>query len=259
MMEDLAGRIPTIGQAFVSGLLSFLTPCILPLLPVALVYVTGVSLERRRAAAPGEKALPAWRLEASLLAHLGSFLGGFILVLLGLAAGHTWVGRLLLSGQRVFMVLGGILVAVMGVFMTGLVPRADRGDLRLRLRHRLPGYAASVAVGATYGFVWSPCVGPTLGTLILLAGQAETSDVGMPLLIIHGLGFGLPFVLTGVLFEGLLQRVRGPRAVLVLEKGAGALLTGVGFLIAVGKFLSVTELLFEACDGWVQALIQGGL
>lgn len=255
MIEGFTERIPTIAEALTSGAMSFLSPCILPLLPVALVYVTGISLERRSALPAGA----GWRLRVSLLMHLGSFLAGFIFILVAMAATHTWLGRLLLTGQRVFMVLGGILVAVMGIFMTGLVPRAAEGDVRLRFRHRFLGYAGSAAVGGTYGFVWSPCVGPVLGTLILLAGQPDTSAMGVPLLVLHGLGFGLPFLLAGLFFDGLLQGFRSPRAVLVLEKAAGGFLTLVGFLIATGKFLNVTDSLFQTFDGWVQALIQGGL
>lgn len=259
MIEGMTDQIPTIREALRSGAMSFLSPCILPLLPVALVYVTGVSLERRNAAASGASLWAGWRLRLSLVMHLAGFLAGFIAVLVGLAAGQTWVGRTLLSGQRIFMVLGGILVAVMGIFMTGLVPRAAEGDMRLRFRHRLFGYAGSAAVGATYGFVWSPCVGPVLGSLILLAGQPDTADMGIPLLVLHGIGFGGPFLLTGVVFDGILQRVSSPRVVLTLEKAAGVFLTVVGFLIATGKFLNVTDHLFQAFDFWVQVLIQGGL
>ena len=118
-----------------------------------------------------------WRLKGSLLLHLSVFLAGFVFVLVGMAAGHTALGRLFLLGQRGMTVLGGVLTAVMGLFMTGLVPRAAQGDVRLRFRHRFFGYAASAAMGVTYGLVWSPCVGPTLGLLILLAGAPDTGTV----------------------------------------------------------------------------------
>jgi cytochrome c-type biogenesis protein len=251
MMTD---RVPTIGEALLSGLLSFGSPCLLALLPVALVYVTGVSLERRNAGG-GD----GWRLKGSLLLHLSVFLAGFIAVLVGMAAGHTALGRLFLVGQRGMTVLGGILAAVMGVFMTGLVPRAAQGDVRLRFRHRFFGYAVSAAVGATYGLVWSPCVGPVLGSIILLAGSPDTSDMGIPLLVLHGAGFGAPFLLAGLLFDAALQRVKDPRAALVLEKAAGALLAAAGFLIATGKFLALTDWMFQAFDFWVQVLIRRGL
>ena len=143
--------------------------------------------------------------------------------------------------------------------MTGLVPRAAQGDVRLRFRHRFFGYAVSTLIGATYGLVWSPCVGPVLGSIILLAGAPDTSDMGIPLLVLHGAGFGIPFLLTGFAFDAALQRIKDPKVSLVLEKEAGGLLAGAGFLIATGKFLILTDWMFQAFDFWVQALIRRGL
>ncbi len=253
MIDPLAvEHVPLPGEAFTSGLLSFISPCVISLLPVALIYVAGVGVERRRTGG-------GWRLKGSLLLHLASFWLGFLAILVGSSVGYTALGRFLLLGQRSLTVLGGILVAVMGLFMTGLVPRVSEGDLRLRFRHRLWGYLGSAAVGVTYGMVWSPCVGPALGTIILLAGSPDTVDQGVPLLILHGLGFGVPFFLTGLLFDALLQRVKSPRVLIVMEKTAGALLAGVGLLIATGQFLAFTDKLFQTFDFWVQVLIQGGL
>jgi cytochrome c-type biogenesis protein len=252
MIDPLVAHIPLPGEAFTSGVLSFISPCVLSLLPVTFIYVTGVSVERRRTGG-------GWRLKGSLLLHLVSFWAGFVAILIGSSVGYTAVGRFLLMNQRALTVLGGILVSVMGLFMTGLVPRVSEGDLRLRFRHRLWGYAGSAAVGLTYGMVWSPCVGPALGAIILLAGSPETADQGVPLLFLHGLGFGVPFFLTGLLFDGLLQRVKSPRVLIVVEKTAGALLAGVGLLIATGQFLAFTDKLFQTFDFWVQVLIQGGL
>lgn len=244
--------IPTPWAAFVSGLLSFASPCILALLPLVLVYVAGIAPERRQAGG-------GWRLKGSLLAHLASFLAGFIAVMVGLAVGNTGLGRVFLLGQRAFTVLGGILVVVMGLFMTGLVPRADPGGLRHRLRHRLAGHAGSAAVGATYGFVWSPCVGPVLGALLLAAGAPDTADQGVPLLVLHGIGFGIPFILVSLFFDGLLQGVSHPRVLSAVEKTAGVVQAGVGVLIATGQFLTFMDKLFQTFDYWVQVLIQGGL
>lgn len=254
MTDMMTDRVPGMGEAFASGLLSFVSPCVLALLPVALVYVTGVSLERRNAGGAG-----GWRLKGSLLLHLSVFLAGFVAVLVGMAAGHTAVGRFFLLGQRAMTVLGGILAGVMGVFMTGLVPRAAQGDVRLRFRHRFFGYLVSMAVGATYGLVWSPCVGPVLGSIILLAGSPDTSDMGIPLLVLHGAGFGAPFLLTGLAFDAALQRIQDPRVALIMEKTAGGLLAGAGFLIATGRFFVFTDWMFQAFDFWVQALIRRGL
>jgi cytochrome c-type biogenesis protein len=252
MTDPLIEHVPLPWEAFVSGLLSFISPCVLSLLPVAVIYVAGVSVERRRSGGD-------WRLKGSLLLHLASFWGGFLAILIGSSMGYTFIGRALLLGQRAMTVLGGILVAVMGLFMTGLVPRLSEGDLRLRMRHRAWGYAGSAAVGVTYGMVWSPCVGPALGSIILLAGAPDTVDQGVPLLILHGLGFAVPFFLTGILFDGILQKVQSPRVLMILEKTAGGLLAFIGLLIATGRFLAITDRLFQTFDFWVQVLIQGGL
>jgi cytochrome c-type biogenesis protein len=252
-MELTVETIPSAAEAFQSGLMSFMSPCLLALLPVALTYVTGVALERRRGQAGG------WRLKGFLLLHLAVFLGGFTTALVGQAVGHTWIGRTLLLAQGVLTVAGGLLVTGMGLFMTGLLPKMDGGDLRLRFRHTVWGAFASAVVGATYGLVWSPCMGPMLGTIFLTAGQPELSGQGVWLLLCHGAGFSIPFVLLSLVVDALLQMIRSPFFLLITEKTAGALLAILGLLIASGRFLFLTGWLFQKFSFWVDVLIQGGL
>jgi len=114
-------------------------------------------------------------------------------------------------------------------------------------------------VGAAYGLVWSPCVGPTLGCIILAAGSPDTADQGIPLLVIHGLGFGLPLLFSGYILDGFLRRIKQPWIPLVLEKTAGISLVVAGLLIATCRFLILMDGLFQTFDSWVHVLIQGGL
>jgi cytochrome c-type biogenesis protein len=254
MMEDFSS-VPTVAQAFHSGLLTAVSPCALFLGPAILLCAIGSTLPPRTAV---PVAVPGWKLRVELLIHLIVFLAGFFVVLVGLAASQTAVGHILLLGQGPLTVVGGLLTIIRGVFLTGLVPRFPRRTPRELLIGRLSDRAAFGGIGALLAFVWPPCGGPVLGAIVIAAGSPETSDLGIPLLLVHGLGFGIPLLLGGAALGGIVVRASGRRVAGWIESAAGALLVAGGFLIAIGKFSVLGDQTLEFFDRWVQALIEGG-
>jgi len=253
-MEDFSS-VPTIAQAFHSGLLTSVSPCALFLGPLVLLWAAGSTLPPRT-----DVPVPTagWKLRVELLIHLGVFLAGFLVVLVGLAASQTVVGRFLLLGQGPLTVVGGLLTIIRGVFLTGLVPRLPRRTSRELLIGRILDRAAFAGIGALIAFVWPPCGGPVLGAIVIAAGSPQTSDLGIPLLLVHGLGFGIPLLLGGAALGGAVVRASGRRAAAWIESAAGAFLVAVGFLIAIGKFSVLGDQTLDFFDRWVQVLIEGG-
>jgi cytochrome c-type biogenesis protein len=253
MMEETINAVPGAGQALFSGLLSFLSPGALVLVPVALLCAAGFAAGERA----GGDLRRDWRRTGETVLYLAVFLAGFIAVSIGIAVGQTFIGRVLLSGQRVLMALGGLLTLVLGLFMAGVVPSPS--VIRPSPHRRLPRGAAVAAVGGAMALSWAPCAGPVLGSLILAAGSPETSGRGVPFLALHGLGFGFPLLVAGYLLDGGLQRLRVARVSVPLVKVSGAALMLAGLLLALGRMPAVVDGFFRFFGGWTQLLIEGGL
>jgi cytochrome c-type biogenesis protein len=252
MMEDFSS-VPTFSQAFHSGLLTAVSPCAILLGPVLLLWAIGSSL-------PSRTAVPVagWKLRVELLIHLGVFYCGFLVVLVGLAATQTSIGHVLLMGQGPLTVVGGVLTIIRGVFLTGLVPRLPRRTPRELLIGRILDRAAFAGIGALLAFVWPPCGGPVLGAIVIASSSTQTSDMGIPLLLVYGLGFGIPLLLAGAALGGVVVRASGRRASAWIGSAAGVFLVVGGFIIAVGKFPILGDRTLDYFDRWVQALIEGG-
>lgn len=222
------GRDVGLGVAFVAGLVSFLSPCVLPIVPVYLAYLTGTAY--------GE--LTQARNRRRILAHALAFIGGFSAVFIAMGASATYVGRLLLDHQRWIEVLGGLLLLVLGVWMTGLVGIGFlHRDLRVHLSEKPAGYAGSALVGAAFAAGWTPCVGPVLAGILVLASRSGSAAYGTLLLAVYSLGLAAPLLLCCLALERSLALIRrvGP-ALPSLEKATGAALALMGLLLASGWF-----------------------
>lgn len=253
MMEDMMIDLPGLGGTLLSGLLSFLSPGALVLVPVALLCAAGLAFGEKR---DGDHRRD-WRRTRETLLFLVFFLAGFIGVSLGIAASQTLIGRILLSGQGILMALGGLLTFVLGLFMTGIVPAPTPG--RPFLVRTLARGGAVAVVGGAFALSWAPCAGPVLGSLILSAGSPDTSAQGLSLLALHGAGFGFPLLVAGFLLDGGLQRLRVVRVSVPLAKVAGAVLAGSGLFLAIGRMPAVIDGFFTFFEGWTDLLISGGL
>jgi cytochrome c-type biogenesis protein len=232
-MQDIS-LLAAAATAVAAGVLSFLSPCVLPLMPAYLSYVTGMSLEDLRRGPPtsGIRSRRLW------IGSLG-FVGGFSAVFIALGASATVVGRLL-SGLR-FEVLGatitpvtfaGVVIIAFGLHLLGVVPIPWLYRER-RLHVDAAGSALSAALlGAAFAFGWTPCIGPVLGGILTLAASQTDVGLGILLLALYSAGLALPFLAMSASLErffGLFARVRPHfRAI---EVGSGLLLLAVGLLV----------------------------
>jgi cytochrome c-type biogenesis protein len=219
---------PSLGLlvAFAAGVLSFLSPCVLPLVPSYLGFLTGLSLDemggRRRAA----------------LMHALAFVAGFTVVFLLLGASATALGRLL-NYHRVWLErVGGLLIVFFGLVCMGVIRiRALQAERRLHLQHKPLGYLGSGFVGMAFGAGWTPCIGPILGGIFTLASASDTLGRGMALLGAYSAGLAVPFLLAAWAVDGFLawfQRFR--RYLPWVMRASGALLVVVGVLLMTGQF-----------------------
>jgi cytochrome c-type biogenesis protein len=234
-------RIDTIGYgaSFAAGLVSFLSPCVLPLVPGYVSFMSGLSLEElSRDAAPGQVARHAgWE---SLF-----FVLGFALIFTALGASASAAGAFLTAHIRLIARIAGAVIIVFGVHMTGLITipilythkRADIGAFK-------PGYAGSFLMGLAFACGWTPCIGPILSGILALAATRATVGAGMRLLFVYSLGLGLPFILTGFAVAQFMRFFgRFKKYIRAGEVFAGALLIGIGVLIFADRLTWLTRFL----------------
>lgn len=219
------------GAALLGGLVSFLSPCVLPLVPGYISFMSGLTLEELSTGADDEARLRHAGWESLF------FVAGFSLIFTMLGATATGVGRLLAEQAAIVSKIAGTVVILFGLHMTGLLPikwlyyqkRANTAAFK-------PGYAGSFMMGLAFAFGWTPCIGPILSGILALAATRETVGQGMTLLFVYSLGLGIPFVITGFAVSRFMRFfMRYKRYIRVGEIVAGALLIAIGLLIFFDK------------------------
>ncbi len=219
---------PTIGVlvAFTAGLLSFLSPCVLPLIPSYVTFITGLSLDdvqhaRRRA-----------------LIHGSLFVLGFSLVFVALGATATAMGQLFYAYRAWISRVGGILIIIFGLYLLGVLNIGFFArERRFHLVDKPVGYLGTVFVGVAFGAGWTPCIGPILGSILLFTSTQADFSRGIFLLIAYSLGLAVPFLLSAVAIErfaAFFQRMR--RQLIWISRIAGLLLIGIGILMVTNYF-----------------------
>jgi cytochrome c-type biogenesis protein len=217
----------TLPAAFVAGLASFASPCVLPLVPPYLCYLAGTSLDQITHKAPTDAAARR-TLGAALL-----FVAGFSTVFVALGAGASVVGGYLRLYSQELAIIAGISILLMGLHFLGLL-RFDWLTRTKRVHVDAPvGLAGAYVMGLAFAFGWTPCIGPVLAAILAVAASEQTLAHGAGLLGVYSAGLGVPFLLVAAMARpalGLLGRAR--RWLPAVEKGMGALLvlTGIGFL-----------------------------
>ncbi len=230
--------------AFAAGLLSVLSPCVLPLLPAYLSLVSGVSVEELQEGG-GDGALRRRVLRACL-----GFICGFSLIFVLMGAGAVAAGHLLRTWRAELLGLefgaaeiAGLVVIGLGLHMTGLTPiRLLYRDTRAHPRPAGSGFLRTFVVGAGFALGWSPCIGPILATILTVAGSRETLGQGVALLVIYSAGLAVPFLLAGwslELFFHAFARIR--RHFRALEIASGSILVAVGCLLLTGQFSTLNR------------------
>jgi cytochrome c-type biogenesis protein len=224
--------------AFTAGLLSFLSPCVLPLIPSYVTFITGMSLDELT---EGERS----RTRRAVLVHGSLFVLGFTIVFVILGASATFLGSLFAYASRWVERIGGALLIVFGLYLIGLLrlPGAAR-EWRVHLADKPLGYLGTVAVGVTFGAGWTPCIGPVLGGILTLAATRGSVGDGVGLLLVYSMGLAIPFLLAALLLERFLGSVRriGPWLPWV-SRASGAMLLVVGVLLLTGSFATLSAML----------------
>ncbi|MBU4561529.1 cytochrome c biogenesis protein CcdA [bacterium] len=213
--------------AFGAGMASFLSPCILPLILAYLAFITGISIDELKDSQ--EKIRNLKRIFYETLLFILGF--SFIFVILGASA--TYLGGLISSYQKILRIIGGIIVILFGLYLTGLLKiRPLQYEKRIHLKTKPTNLFGSFLIGAVFALGWSPCVGPILASILAYAATQETLSQGVLLLSIYSLGLGLPFLITALAintFLNFFQKIR--KYFKAISIASGLLLITIGLLI----------------------------
>lgn len=232
--------------AFSAGIFSFLSPCVLPLFPSYLCFITGMSLDHLTT---NLSVAGRWRT----MAHSVAFIVGFSLVFLGLGASFSAAGQLLLDYREWIRRIGGALIVIFGLYIAGVIRIGWLGRTRqLQVQTKPAGYLGSLIVGVTFAIGWTPCVGPILGSILSLAGTAETVQRGMGLLTAYSAGLALPFFLSSLALGPFLKFFeRYAPLVRVVERVAGVILIAVGILVFTNYFVVLNAYAISLTPQWL--------
>jgi len=227
---------PSFALAFVAGLLSFLSPCVLPLIPSYVGFLTGLTLEELEVR------------RGTALAHALWFVAGFSLIFIALGATASALGVLLLRSQVWIGRIGGVVVILFGLYLLGVLrPALLMRERKVQLARKPLGYLGSAFVGVTFGAAWTPCIGPILGAILTLAAAQASVGHGAALLTAYSAGLALPFVVTALALDRFLAWFQRFRPYLVwVERIAGGLLILLGLLLVTDRFTLLAS--------WLQGL-----
>lgn len=214
---------------FLQGIASFLSPCVLPLIPAYLTYMTGQSIEIMMEDSKAHRAL---------IFNSIAFVAGFSLVFVLLGAVATSLGQFLQAYRDIIRKISAILIIFFGLFHTGLIPVPFLNyEKRLQIKPAAPGVISSFLIGVGFSFGWSPCIGPVLTSVYIMASQVSTVAKGMALLAVYALGLGLPFFLIALglrflwkYFEKLYKHMK------LVKTISGGILVIVGIMIYFNVF-----------------------
>ena len=220
--------------AFIAGLLSFLSPCVLPLIPSFITYITGLSFSDLQAEHPSHK------VRQQTIIHTLLFIAGFTTVFVLLGASATFIGGFLQEHMNTIRKVGGILIIIFGIHVTGLVPiHLLLGEKRVTVHRKPAGYLGSFVVGLAFAAGWTPCIGPILASILMVAATEETVSQGVLLLFTYSMGLAIPFFLSSLaMHQFLVVFNRFKKHIRIFEIVTGVFLIIVGIMI-FSNYLSV--------------------
>ena len=222
--------------AFAAGFLSFVSPCVLPLVPSYITYITGVSFKDLTDQETRKK------VKWTTLIHSCLFILGFSAVFILMGASASYLGQVLSKYQTWIMKVGGILIILLGIhFILQIFPFLQI-EKRFEMKKKPLGYLGSFLVGIVFAAGWTPCIGPILSTILIYASTSQQMTTGIVLLASYSLGLGIPFLLASLafnLFLSTFEKVRRYMKVIIFV--SGFFLIGVGILLLTGTFRVVTD------------------
>ncbi|OLO36451.1 cytochrome c biogenesis protein CcdA [Alkalihalophilus pseudofirmus] len=227
----------TIWLAFFAGVISFLSPCIFPLVPAYLAQLTGTSVSNNQIQAD----------RSLILSRSIGFIIGFTIIFVMLGASSTFVGRIFLENQLLIQQIGGIIIVVFGLQMAGIISISmllSEKRLKKETPKKSTSFANSVFFGLFFGAGWSPCIGLVLSSILLLAMDSETMFKAMFMLFIYSMGLGVPFILVALLWSRSLHKLRKfNRIIPKIQKASGYIMIILGILLFTGKFAAIAAYL----------------
>ena len=217
--------------AFTAGLVSFLSPCVLPLVPGYISFISGVSL--RDLETENNHVLFLNRKHLIVMINAMFFILGFSTVFVFLGASATWIGTMLTSKLGFFTKLSGLVIIFFGILKMGLIrPQFLLRDFKIPIKTEKGGFVGALMLGAAFSFGWTPCIGPVLGSILTFAGTMGQVDQGVRMLLVYSLGLGIPFFLTALgvqYFFRFFNRIK--KYMGLIEKTSGLVLVAMGVLI----------------------------
>ncbi len=236
--------------ALLAGLLSFISPCVLPIVPPYLAWMAGVSFSEMR-----DEHLDSVKSRSIALASI-AFVLGFTTVFVALGASASLIGQTLVQYFDIFSIIAGVLIVIMGlhflgVFRIGFLYR----EARVEVRSKPAGLAGAYLMGLAFAFGWTPCVGPVLASILMVAGAEASAGRGAGLLAAYSLGIGIPFVLAGI-FVGRFIEVsnRLKRHMRTVEIVVGVLLIVTGILFMTGSMSAIAQWLLESFPNFFMSI-----
>lgn len=217
-----------IAIAFTAGVFSFLSPCVLPLVPSYLTFVTGMSLED----------LQEGVNRKATFMHSMLFVVGFSTIFVLLGASASFLGQFLRQYELLIARVGGVIIIILGLHLAGVFRLAPlMREKRLHLADKPAGYLGTLGVGMAFGAGWTPCIGPILGAILTYGMTQETMWAGVGLLSVYSLGLAVPFLIASLALDWFLQSFKRFRKwIPVVEKASGVLLVILGILLLTGQF-----------------------
>lgn len=241
-MEITAGlSITSLLFSLLMGMVSFASPCILPLIPSYVSYITGISFDDLVGPDARRK-----NINTTLL-HSLAFVAGFTFIFVILGATASIIGQLMTEYLKPIRIVGGILLIVLGLFVSDLIPIPFlQQDAKIHLKNRPAGFLGTFIVGVIFAAGWTPCTGPFLAAALMQAAQAETMTTGMVLLVFYSLGIGIPFILSAVAISVFLSSFKKLKDHFhAIKIASGAILVIMGLLLITDKWTLITSYLMN--------------
>ncbi len=232
--QQISGMI-----AFSAGFLSFVSPCVLPLVPSYITYITGASFKELTDLKAASK------LRWAAIFHSLFFIMGFSLVFILMGASASYLGQLLAEYQNWIMKAGGVLIILLGIHFTGVINIPFlQVEKRFEMRKKPLGYAGSFLVGIAFAAGWTPCIGPILSTILIYASTTKNFATGILLLTYYSIGLGIPFFLSSLAFNSFLSAFDViKRYMRVINVVSGLFLIGIGILFLTDTFRQINSYL----------------
>jgi cytochrome c-type biogenesis protein len=223
------------------GIVSFASPCILPLIPSYVSYITGISFDEL--VGPGSRRK---NINTTLL-HSLVFVAGFTVVFVLLGATASIIGQMMIEHLKTIRIAGGILMIVLGLFVSEIIPIPFlQQDAKIHLKNRPAGLFGTFLVGIIFAAGWTPCTGPFLAAALMQAAQSETMVTGMVFLVFYSLGIGIPFILSAIAISVFLSSFKKLKDYLgAIKIASGVILIIMGLLLITDKWTLITSYLMN--------------